>query len=70
MKKIPFGNVRDFCSPVANLLGDVLVKKSVAVLQRRTEFFLLSQAHISPKIIVACPWLWRILPAKMENWAS
>ena len=39
MKKIAFGNVRDFCSPVANLFGDVLVKKSVAVLQRKTEIF-------------------------------
>lgn len=36
-KKISFENVRDFFSLVANLLGDVVVKKSVAVWLRRTE---------------------------------
>ena len=36
-KNILSENVRDFFSPVVNLLGDVLIKKSVAVWQRRTE---------------------------------
>ena len=47
-------NVRDYFSLVANLLGDVLVKKSVAVWQRRTEILRpvsLSRTHILPKII-------------------
>ena len=49
-------NVRDCFSLVANLLGDVLVKKSVAVWQRRTEILrAVNLTHISPRIIAGCP---------------
>jgi len=36
-KCIPFENITDYFSLVANLLGDVFLKKSVAVWQRTTE---------------------------------
>ena len=55
---VPFENVRDYFTLVANLLADVLEKKSVAVWQRSTEIrrmVRLSRGHISPKLIVGCP---------------
>ena len=48
---------RDYFSLVAKLLGNVLVKNSIAVWQRRTKILRtvwLSRTHISPKIIVGC----------------
>ena len=55
----PSENVRNYFSLVANLLGDILVKKSVAVWQRRTEILRtvwLSRTQISTKIIIGYPW--------------
>ena len=48
----------DYFSLVANLFGDALVKKSIAVWQRRAEILravLLSRTHISVNVIVGCP---------------
>ena len=61
-KNTPSENVyaRNYLSLVVNLLGDILVKKSVAVWQRRNEILRtvsLSRTHISLKIIVGCPWI-------------
>lgn len=59
-KNIPFENVKDYFYLVAKLLAAVLEKKYVAVWQRstktrRTVWF--SRTHISPKIIIGCPWM-------------
>ena len=57
-KNILSENIRDYFFLVANLLGDVLVKKSIVVWQRRTE--ILRTVCLSLRLWLGAPGIMRL----------